>query len=375
MYTINTVNSFLIGENLMDTDAILFGDFESTSINRRNHNIQVTTLNYGNFMIKQIGNLQSENAETLKREAQFYKCLGEMPNSFKRHVPEALIADPLRAVIVMRFYDKSTPLWKYYNERMIERFPMKTVSKIGQIIAEMQNVLSIPEVFQKNADLGFLEEKLPFIFNLYKPHPRVLSYLGKGGLEFIEHLQQQDDIMSAFNRISLVWEKNAVIHGDIKLDNFIVVDQEEEDSVNIKLVDWEMVQIGDHAWDVAGGFNDFIFWWVITMPDDVPPEEMVKNARFPIYELHPAINAFWNSYCENRGGAVNGNRQFVQKVMLFTGFRLLQTAYEIASKFDSIPHIARLILNMGKSVIRNPDLSMEKLFGLPQFTVNEPVIN
>ncbi len=365
MYSLSTIQDFLLAENLINTETIILGDYEATSINRRNYNIQITSLKEENYLIKQVSNLESENANTLKKEARFYEYFGRLNDGLKTYLPEVKYVDVDNIILVMQYYNDSIPLWRYYNKLSIDHFPIETTKEIGRLLAQIHRSLSNKALLE-DQNIAFLNDELPFIFNLNKPHPKILSYITKGGYDFIEHLQNQQDIMLAFNRIPQLWEKNSIIHGDIKLDNFLVLQPDHSNNRDLKLIDWEMAQIGDTAWDLAGVFNDFIFWWVITMPDKLPPEEMVKKAKFPFHKLHPAINAFWSTYTCTLDLDHEHQRELLERVLLFAGFRVLQTAYEVASKFDAIPSIATVLLNMGKSIIRKPEFSKEKLFGITE---------
>lgn len=363
MHSIDTIQDFLLDQKLLNRDTIVFEDFEATSINRRNQNIQITTLNETNFLIKQVADKNAENAKTLKREAQFYQYFNQKTPYLAKYLPEVKYVDIEDIILVMTFYKEAMPLWKYYNEKTIHHFPLSIPQAIGKLLAKLHLTFSKQELIN-DPKLSFLDRNLPFIFNLYKPHPSRLSYISGGGYAFIQRIQSDSDLMQAFNAIPNLWQENAVIHGDIKLDNFIVLEPEKETTNSIKLVDWEMTQIGDVAWDLAGVLNDFIFWWVISMPDNLSPKEMVKNARFPFHLLTPGINRYWESYCDTMKLGYEASNQLLERVVLFSGFRALQTSFEIASKFDTIPSIAELLLNMGKSIIRKPLFSQEKLFGI-----------
>lgn len=364
MYTINTIHDFLLDQGLISPSSLVFDDFEATSINRRNKNIQVTSLDKeANFLIKQVADTNLESAKTLKTEAEFYKYFNGKFPTLEGFLPETKFICLEDIVLVMKFHDGAMPLWKYYNEKTIDKFPQNTAKTIGKLLGSFHNYFSQQEILEDET-LSFLKEDMPFIFQLHKPHPSKLSHISSGGHEFIKHLQSQGDIMLLFNESQKSWVSNSLIHGDIKLDNFIVLNPEHENSTQLKLVDWEMAQIGDYAWDLAGIFNDFIFWWVISMPDNLSPEEMVQKAKFPFNKLHPAINIYWTSYCETRGFSEEDSNVLLKKVIFYSGFRVLQTSFEISSKFDAIPSIARVLLNMGKSILKNPLFAQRELFNV-----------
>ncbi len=363
MYTLDTIQELLLAEHLIDKNNLLFDDFETTSINRRNRNIQVTTRLEPNYLIKQVADLTADNAKTLKKEILFYNFFKESFINLKDYLPVLRYSNINELTLIIDFYKNAIPLWKYYQQKGIHNFPLKTVGTIGNLLAEIHHHFSDQNVIN-HSKADFLSDDLPFIFKLHQPHPNKLAHLAKGGLDFIEHLQAQSDIILMLNKIEETWEKNAIIHGDIKLDNFILLNPEKEESTEVKLVDWEMSQIGDIAWDIAGCFNDFIFWWVITMPDNKTPDEMIKGTKFPFQKLYPAIEIFWINYCKTASLTEEKTETLLEKALHYAGFRILQTSYEVASKFDTIPSIANVLLKMSESIIRSSHSSRKKLFGL-----------
>jgi hypothetical protein len=366
MFTIDNVHNFLLDEKLITVDSFLGGDFEVTSINRRNRNLQITTLSEGSYLIKQVMDLNSENSGTLANEIDFYTFLNNSSSEIKPFCPEVKYADKERRILILEFYTNAIQLWKYYRQGTADNLPLNTIASIGKILSKLHSDFSDKKTFN-DPRLGFLHKDLPFIFKAFKPEPRILSYTRRGAILFLENIQSDGGMMETLESVARSWEINAVIHGDIKLDNFLVI----EDSVTgtdvektLKLIDWEMVQMGDLAWDVAGVFQDFIFWWAISMPDLESPEEMVRNAAFPITKLKPGIIKFWESYCESSGISGKTETELLQKVVRFAGLRVLQTAYEISSKFDDIPPIGSILLGIGKSILRKPEEAAKQLFGI-----------
>jgi serine/threonine protein kinase len=244
--------------------------------------------------------------------------------------------------------------------------PLGTISEVGILLSKMHAIFSDQKVFH-DLQLSFLQKDLPFAFGINKPEPKLLSYIRPGGIKYIQNIQSNEDIMSIWNSISKMWEMNSIIHGDIKLDNFLVIENPDNNSIDsqtVKIIDWEMVQYGDFAWDIAGVFQDFIFWWAISMPNENSAEEMVKKAAFPIHKLQPGIVKFWESYNNNSISEEQQREKLLSKVVHFAGLRVLQTAYEISSKFDEIPPIAEVLLGIGKSILRKPEEAAIHLFGI-----------
>jgi hypothetical protein len=372
MFTVDTIHQFLLDRNLITTNSLISGDYEVTSATRRNRNLQVTTLSEGDFLIKQVFDTTTENAKTVLHEIKFYKYFTEAQSSLKSFSPDLKYADEELVILILKFYKEATPLWRYYKDRS-SNFPLDTIAAVGDLLGKLHAEFSKPEVLNDQR-LSFLNTDLPFAFNMHKPHPKMLSYISPGGYQFIQKMQSSEEIMKIWMSLPEVWEVNALIHGDIKLDNFLVMDPSDLNNSgckDIKIIDWEMAQFGDLAWDLAGALKDFIFWWTTSMPSDKSPEETVKNAAFPFQILQPGINSFWRGYCETCRLSEKAELKLLQKAILYSGIRVMQTAYEISSRFDAIPSIAAVLFNIGQGILKMPDEARIKVFGIHE---NMPVL-
>lgn len=373
MFTVDTIHNFLLEKKLITLNSIINGDYETTTIDRRNRNLQVTTLFEGNYIIKQVFDKKAENSKTLANEIEFYNILHDSYPEISAFCPEMKYSDKKNRILILNFYRNTLQLWKYYNKKNADNLPLETIAAIAKILSRLHCVFSTREI-SKDSRLSFLSRDLPFIFKIFKPDTEILNYIRAGGIEFLENIQSDDLMMNTLESVTKMWKPDSLIHGDVKLDNFLVMEDSEDDSTaseNIKVIDWELVQFGDSAWDVAGVFNDFIFWWAISMPDLKTPEEMVRNAAFPITKLKPGTKKFWETYCESSALSEQAQTVLLEKVVRFAGLRVLQTAYEICSKFNEIPSIGSVLLGIGKSILRKPDEAAELLFGISK---KEPVI-
>lgn len=360
-YTLDNIHTLLFREQLLAPDALVFGDYDVTTINRRNRNLQVTTSGNLNYLVKQAQHKESESARTLKNELLFYKQVQTgMPHAHGLF-PKVKHADEDDVILILDFYKDALPLWKYYKERCPHDFPIETAAATGRLLANFHNAF---RDFDPKA-LPFLSEALPFVFRLHQPHPRILSFYGQGGYRLIEMIQQDAQLLEQWEAAEKKWEINSLIHGDVKLDNVIVLPGEADNaSTDVKLIDWEMLQYGDIAFDIAGALQDYIFLWLILTPDADTAEEMIKKVPFAFSDLQPAIAVYWGAYRDTAALDVTEAATLLNRAILFAGFRCLQTSFEISSKFDHIPAIAMILFNLGASIIKDPGKAQSRLFGL-----------
>ena len=367
MYTIDNIHEFLREQRLVSNASFMNGDYEATSVTRRNRNIQVTTLAEGNYLIKQALDPNSENGKTLWTEILFYNYLSENPSEFSGYAVSSRSIEGDGRLLVLDFLKDAKPLWQHYRSRGPDNLPFATIGALGKLLAVFHRTFSL-EGDRPVIPPAFLSRALPFGLQVNRPKPQIIGHIRQGGLQYLRSLQADHDVMQQWEKTVAMWRHDAIIHGDVKLDNILVVgasgDSEGKGSTDIRLVDWELVQIGDRAWDVAGVFQDFVFWWAISMPEGLSAKEMVQQAAFPIARLRPGIRCFWNAYRENLPQLPSEQVSFLQKAVLLSGIRILQTAYEVASKFENMPPIAEVLMGIGKSVLRKPEEAAESLFGI-----------
>ncbi|HXU94698.1 MAG TPA: aminoglycoside phosphotransferase family protein [Gallionella sp.] len=366
MYLVDDVEQLLLSHGLLSDRSILFGDYEATTINRRNRNLIVTTLHEGDYLIKQSDGTNEDSLNSLRTEIEFYQAATKISSGLSALIPECHVAQQTPPLLVIEYYKSYIPLWKHYKNLTGNKLPLTVIHKVGELLANTHSELSRLDDRERQL-FGFLHEDLPFGMRVNKPHTKILSYIKQGGYQLIEKLQSDKEAMLAWDRLSDSWQINSIIHGDVKLDNFIVKTldgNDHQELESIRIVDWEMAQSGDYLWDVAGVFNDLVFWWAISMPDNSSIKEMVENARFPISEIKEGTGSFLQGYAEIRGRGYVDTQSILDKLVGYSGIRIIQTSYEIASKFDAIPNIAMILFNVGTGILRNPQAAFSDLFGL-----------
>jgi thiamine kinase-like enzyme len=129
--------------------------------------------------------------------------------------------------------------------------------------------------------------------------------------------QSSDSIRQAIHRSAEGWNAQALLHGDLRLDNVLV-----RPSDSIALVDWECWGLGIPAWDVACPLADIVFSW-ITRSLEVGEDAAASHLR----DIRIFSSQFWFSYADS-AGAVGADPLQVAMVADLICCRLFQNAFE-----------------------------------------------
>lgn len=134
--------------------------------------------------------------------------------------------------------------------------------------------------------------------------PWVLDGLGDDSPEFItadenmtklrDHLRADEVLVAALASASRAWGGDTLLHGDVRWDNALVETIDDRDRV--VLVDWEFVDRGDPAWDVAGGLADAFIDLVRT--SDVDTDDVAAATA----AVGPYAQRFLSGYASVAGG-------------------------------------------------------------------------
>ncbi len=364
LLTVDTVAARLLALGLLDPEDLLSGDLEITTINRRNRNLLITSRGEANYLVKQGVWPSDEGDRTLLNEARVYAYCFQPARAhlFGAFMPRVVRAAPEENMLIISLFKGAATLWKYYQLRTVEHFPVATVSAVGKLLRQFHNLGSAESVAADPA-LGHLRVAAPFVVNLAEPELRMVGYLTPGAFQIMQKIQAEPVMLAALHQMRTTWQASSLIHGDIKMDNFLVLDPNAahaEGSDQVRLIDWELAQLGDPAWDVAGVLQDFVFWWVSSMPlDDRAVPNPAACAAFPAAIMQAGARAFWHGYCQHDPAT----KARLPHVVNFVACRLLQTAYEFACHYNELPRLATMLLRVAHHLLANPAQGVLDLFG------------
>lgn len=368
MLNIDNTPAYLIERGLITRQAVIDGDFEITSTPRRNRNVRVTSRASGDYLIKQPDDPLHPQAYTLRHEAMFYAFCQQEPRvaAVRALIPRAISTDLDQALVILELLRNSCTLWKYYEKRTANNFPIDTAAAVGAALGIVHQTFLRPGLLDDRR-LAFLPRMTPWVLMVHRPGPDILSAIGQANYQILQILQTQPGLARQLDELRKLWQPQTVIHGDIKLDNMLALQPDLDiarGSPEVRIVDWELVQFGDPAWDLASAFHDFIVWWISTMSFEGSLDTIVQSARFPLPSLQPGIRALWGGYRDVREFAPADAQAMLMRAIRFSGARLIQSAYEMAVNLQSLPAASVLMLQVGANIFADPDNAREHLYGL-----------
>ena len=162
-----------------------------------------------------------------------------------------------------------------------------------------------------------------------------------------------------------------MIHGDVKFDNVLVKASHEADaseSVRTWIVDWETVQRGDPAWDLAGALQDFLVVWVLSMPLSgvLTSSERIAQAARPLADLRPLIAGLWDEYRRTARLELDDADRFLDRAVRYSAARLIQTVYELLFMEEIVAGAPVLLLQVAANLLAEPLRGQVELYGIPR---------
>jgi len=134
----------------------------------------------------------------------------------------------------------------------------------------------------------------------------------------------------------------------------------------LKIVDWELADLGDPCWDIGSVFSNYLSHWLLSIPitGEVPPERFMELARYPLERMQPALRACWQAYMRRSKLDPAHTDRWLVRATIYAAARLIQTAFEhlqmAAHLIGNIVCLVQLSLN----ILRQPQAAAE-LLGLP----------
>jgi hypothetical protein len=362
----NNAAYFLAERGLLEFESVVEGDFLIADQSSRNRNLRIVRRKSPGFFIKQVGQQAPEFLQSMQREAACYQLANENPDfqALLPLTPGFHYFDPINHILIIELLSDSESLWEYH--RRVNCFPVEIAKLQGEKLGTYhRSVRMEAQNGNQRSGLEVFARQIPWILSIHETNPAYLNQVSRGNAQLIGIVQQYPEFQNALASIKQHWKYSALIHGDIKWENILLVTHNGAEP-ELRLIDWEIADIGDECWDAGAIIQAYLTFWVFSLPlsTGMPVADAAANAPFSGDDIKRALSAYWLSYAESRGLGQNTGRRMLIRSMNCAAARMIQTAYESIQSSPQMSPYALCKLQMSMNILRDPQAAVGDLMGL-----------
>lgn len=361
MLTQREAVSYLLLRNILSPEHIVTGDLAVADISRRHHNYKITNRYGPAYMLKQ--GVGQDKATSIEREAEVYRRLTSGKQELSGYLPRLYFYDADEHVLLLELIDGAQDLREYHLNRGY--FPISLARELGKALGTLHGLMGTGKVGWEDGQP--VASPPPFALFVHRPTIRFLQECSAANLQLIKVIQQFPVFCDLLDALRQDWRNETFIHRDIRWDNCLVYGKSSSARKSqLKIVDWELASVGDPCWDVGSVFNDYLSFWLFSIPitGEMPPERFLELARYPLEKMQPAIQAYWQAYVRQMGlDAATADRWLLRAVQ-FAAARLIQTAFEHMQTSMQFTGNIVCLLQLSLNILQRPREAIVQLLGI-----------
>ena len=336
----------------MSVDAIFDGDYLIAEAGRRNRNFKVIRRKQPGLFIKQIKTPDPQAIATIQREAAFYKAVHSDPRvaALSSLIPQLIDYEPRRQAIALSLADPAESMAE--QQWRAGAFPENSARLLGNTLATVQ--AQGAALLQHPDARSLFPMQMPWPLMLDQVGLSFLDTYGSSGPQLSAAIRQSPSLQLRLSELRPLWRYDSLIHGDMKWDNCLVQDS------RMTIVDWELADIGDGAWDVAAIFKEYLVTAMFSAHN-----RQVGNpaATHTIESLQPSIRSFWSGYAGSRGLTASESSVFLDRSVRFTGARMILAVLEYVAGAQPFEPLGSAMLQAASNILEAPQVAAGQLIG------------
>jgi thiamine kinase-like enzyme len=362
---------YLLDQGMMDTESVVNGEFSARRNDSRNNNFVINReFTHHGYFIKQVRARDAEKTETLRAEAACYQLAEKDPRfaALKNSLPKFHHYDTKHHILVVDQVRDVQSLHDHYFSN--QRFDKDIPQKLAGILAACHRTDLVSNTQNQEAPLPFRMQK-PWLFTIASQPPQ--QWMGgppSAEQQTMQMIFKNPEYVQLLAQCEPEWQPYSLIHNDIKFPNFLLsVNPETQQVKDIKLIDWELADIGDPIWDVAGLLYAYLQLWIST---DLPEAELKMYPNFKkilLPQLQPSMDIFWQSYKQQMGWDEQTAAYQLLKAVRYTALRLIHGCFEAAPYTRSLQPSGAKMLQISFNILRAPAGAITQLFGIKNSVV------
>lgn len=341
---------FLIAKKLVQAATVVEGNFSVQELGRRNRNFQVNLGFSSGLFVKQSKASDALSLATFKREMDSYAIAQQIPAWHTLLAPLKHL-DYDRHSIVLDLIADGESLTQYHWR--IRRFSPLIAEKLAHALAQFHANVKLADL---NAEqLSQYPRKTLWILDLNE----LPNSASGGARQMLRFMQQHSAFRDGMQALKQNWKFDCLVHGDMKWDNCLV-HPDATQQPRLTLIDWELIDVGDAHWDVAGLMHSFFVFWIeselrradLSGVNNIA--DLLDRENEGQTGLRQSLWAFWRAYQRGMGCSERDHHALV-RVFGFVSARLVLTCYEGVCQAKEMSLPMSLILQLAGEIFREPE--------------------
>lgn len=363
------VAPFLLSRDLLTQRDVAGDRLRVREVRRRNRSFRVSGIDGPGLFIKQVAASAPDLAGSIGREAALHRLAETVPAlaALRGATVRLRRFEEGRQALIFDLFAEAETLDARY--RRTGRMDVDILSLLGAGLAGI-HAEAEPSAAMIGAQIA-AQRLPPWILTIGR---RDVPLFGAGGAQLVAMIRATPSMVQGLEGALSRWQPRTLIQGDMKWDN-ILVRQGAAGAPDLRIVDWELADIGDPLWDVAGVLSGFYASWLVEdgrMPwmadPNTPPRAPEPVPMEPLTAMFPAMAGFWQAATGGRWQADDGG---LRAIAPYLGARLLQSAMESTFTSPTVPPLAAELTNLAGLAFSDADRFMVEFMGVGTVTASK----
>jgi tRNA A-37 threonylcarbamoyl transferase component Bud32 len=280
--------------------------------------------------------------------------------------------DVENSIIIFKYLDDYRDLMDFYTKE--KGFPPEITQEIGTILGTIHRDTFQHQEYQKffTQNSANFNQISHLINGLERVEPEIFGLVPDDGLKFFALYQRYDSLGQAIAELGNAVIPSCLTHNDLKLNNILLQKDWQNASNMIRLIDWERSAWGDPTFDLGTIIGSYIQIWLssLVISNSLNIEESLGLAMTPLELLQPSIGALILAYLNTFPAILEHRPDFLQRVVQFTGFTLIQQIQAMIQYQKSFSNMGIAMLQVAKTLLNRPVQSIPTIFGAAAVELN-----
>lgn len=353
---------YLLDKGMTDTAPVLNSEFTVRRSDSRNNNFIINReYDHHSYFIKQVKAPDAEKIETMQVEATAYRMAHSDPQykALKDFLPDFHYYDNTNHILITGQVKDAVSVYDYYMQQQQHSNDLPVM--IADILASFHKTIN-PSGDQQA--FRYFRRQLPWVFTIAGTAPASLNAPAQtADQQLMQMIAKNQALLQQVTPLATLWNPVSLVHNDAKLNNFLAGYDHEKGTIKfLRLIDWELADIGDPLWDLATVMQNYLTLWLTT---DLPDQQQASYFKKVSHEqVQPWIQQLWARYVQQLKWPPAQIQPALLKTIRYCALKLIHTCFETTAPMPALQPVTVKMLQVAINILRSPEEAAVKLFGI-----------